>query len=105
VIDLFATTTFSGTVIDVQLPEVQHVAQKMRAFFTGAGHDGVAIVEVTLDLGNSGTTRTIVVDARAAAPIGAEVVVEHTLLLRRLRSIAPRGSSGAEPPSTSTLVA
>lgn len=105
VIDLFATTTFSGTVIDVQLPEVQHVAQKMRAFFTGAGHDGVAIVEVTLDLGNSGTTRTIVVDARAAAPIGAEVVVEHTLLLRRVRSIAPRGSSGAEPPSTSTLVA
>lgn len=105
IIDLFATTTLSGKVIDVQLPETQQIAQKIRAFFTGAGHDGIAIVEVTLDLDKSSRARTIVVDARAAAPIGAEVSVEQTLILRRVKSIRPRGSSGAEPPSTPTLVA
>lgn len=105
VIDLFITTSISGRVIDVRLPETRHVAQRVQAFFTGAGHDGVAIVELTLDLDDAGRTRTIVVDARAAAPIGAEVLVQHTLLLRRVKSIAPRGSSGAESPSTPTLTA
>lgn len=105
VIDLFATTTFSGKVIDVQLPETHHLAQRARAFFAGAGHDGIAVVEVTVDLDDAGGARTFLVDARAAAPIGAEVSVEQTLLLRRVRSIAPRGRSGAEPISTPTIVA
>ena len=105
IVDIFATTTFSGKVIDVQLPESQQIPQKIRAFFTGAGHDGIAIVEVTLDLDESSRARTIVVDARAAAPVGAEVSVEQTLILRRVKSIRPRGSSGAEPPSASTLIA
>ena len=104
-IDLFATTTFSGKVIDVQLPETHHLAQRARAFFAGAGHDGIAIVEVTVDLDDAGGARTFLVDARAAAPIGAEVSVEQTLLLRRVRSIAPRGRSGAELISTPTIVA
>ena len=102
-IDLFARRTLYGTVIDVRLPEVQTVMQKLREFLTGAGHDGVAIVEVTLDLDDSHRPRTIVVDARAAAPIGSEVTVEQTLLLRRVRSVAPRGRSGAEQLSGSTL--
>jgi len=105
IVDLFATTTFSGKVIDVQLPETQQITQKIRAFLTGAGHDGIAIVEVTLDLDESSRARTVVVDARAAAPIGSEVSVEQTLILRRVKSIRPRGSSGAEPPSASTLIA
>lgn len=105
VIDLFATNTFSGRVIDVQLPETQHLAHKARAFFAGAGHDGVAVVEVTVDLDDAGGARTFLVDARAASPIGAEVSVEQTLLLRRVRSIAPRGRSGAKPIETPTIVA
>ena len=102
-IDIFARRTFYGTVIGVRLPEAQTVTQKLREFLTGAGHDGVAIVEVTLDLEDSHRPRTIVVDARAAAPIGSEVAVEQTLLLRRVRSVAPRGRSGAEHLSGSTL--
>ena len=102
-VDLFARRTLFGTVIDVRLPEAHTVTQKLRGFLTGAGHDGVAIVEVTLDLDDSHRPRTIVVDARAAAPIGSEVAVEQTLLLRRVRSVAPRGRSGAEHLSGSTL--
>jgi len=94
-IDVFARRTFHGTVIDVRLPESQTMAQKLQEFLTGAGHDGVAIVEVTLDLNDSHRPCTIVVDAKAAAPIGSQVTVEQTLLLRRVRSVAPRGTSGA----------
>jgi hypothetical protein len=103
-IDLFARHSVEGVVIDVRLPEERTAPQKLRAFFTGAGHDGVAIVEMTIERSASGTTQTFVVDARAAAPIGAEVTIEHTVLLRRVRSVAPRGTSGAARPSDSTLM-
>ena len=103
-IDLFARHSVEGVVIDVRLPEERTAPQKLRAFVTGAGHDGVAIVEMTIERSASGTTQTFVVDARAAAPIGAEVTIEHTVLLRRVRSVAPRGTSGAARPSDSTLM-
>lgn len=103
-IDLFARRSVEGIVIDVRLPEERTAPQKLRAFLTGAGHDGVAIVEMTVEHSTSGTTQTFVVDARAAAPIGAEVTIEHTVLLRRVRWVAPRGTSGAARPADSTLM-
>ncbi len=103
-IDLFARRSVEGMVIDVRLPEERTAPQKLRAFLTGAGHDGVAIVEMTVERSASGTTQTFVVDARAAAPIGAEVTIEHTVVLRRVRSVAPRGTSGAARPADSTLM-
>jgi hypothetical protein len=103
-IDLFARRSVEGVVIDVRLPEERTAPQKLRAFLTGAGHDGVAIVEMTVERSASGTTQTFVVDARAAAPIGAEVTIEHTVVLRRVRSVAPRGTSGAARPADSTLM-
>lgn len=103
-IDLFARRSVEGVVIDVRLPEDRTAPQKLRAFLTGAGHDGVAIVEMTVERSTLGTTQTFVVDARAAAPIGAEVTIEHTALLRRVRWVAPRGTSGAARPTDSTLM-
>ena len=103
-IDLFASRSVEGFVIDIRLPEERTAPQKLRGFLTGAGHDGVAIVEMTIERSTSGTTQTFVVDARAAAPIGAEVTIEHTVLLRRVRSVAPRGTSGAARPADSTLM-
>ena len=84
-----------GLVIDVRLlDEGSGRASWIRAL-AGAGRDGSALVELTVDDGAQPWLSSWLVTARSAPPIGAEVEVRHTPLLGRVRSIRPIGRSGA----------
>lgn len=84
-----------GLVIDVRLlDEGSGRASWIRAL-AGAGRDGSALVEVTVDDGAHPWLSSWLVTARSAPPIGAEAEVRHTPLLGHVRSIRPIGRSGA----------
>lgn len=95
VIDLAVTREITGVVIDVRLPSDRRFIDRLRASMSGAGHDGTAVVELAVDDGSSAVVRPLLVDARAAAPVGATVLIRRTALLARVRSLGPTGTSGA----------
>ena len=95
VIDLAVTREITGVVIDVRLPSDRRFIDRLRASMSGAGHDGTAVVELAVDDGSSDVVRPLLVDARAAAPVGATVLIRRTALLARVRSLGPTGTSGA----------
>ncbi|MDA2946182.1 MAG: hypothetical protein O3C33_11355, partial [Actinomycetota bacterium] len=97
VIDLVATREVAGVVIDVHLPDHRRLIDRLRSSISGAGHDGTAVVELAVDDGASDVVRPLLVDARAAAPVGATVLIRRTALLARVRSLGPTGTSGAMP--------
>lgn len=101
-VDLLIKRQFAGTVIDVRLPADHSFGGWWSAITAGAGHDGVAVVELSIER-NDGGVLTVLVDARAAAPLGAHVSIERTLLLRRVRSVSPIGRSGRSEHHTHTL--
>jgi hypothetical protein len=98
-IDLVATREVAGVVIDVRLPDHRRLIDRLRSSISGAGHDGTAVVELAVDDGASDVVRPLLVDARAAAPVGATVLIRRTALLARVRSLGPTGTSGAMPVS------
>ena len=93
--DSAVSRTRRGLVVDVRLvDEGSGRASWLRAL-AGAGRDGSALVELTVDDGEHPWLSSWLVNGRSAPPIGAEVEVRHTPLLGRVRSIRPIGRSGA----------
>lgn len=102
-IDLMATREVSGVVIDIRLPLDDTLAGRARQVIVGGNHNGVALIELAVDDGEHETIHPLLVDARAGAPIGAQVTVRLTRILRRVRTITPIGTSGAMATSGPSL--
>jgi hypothetical protein len=102
-IDVVATREVSGAVIDVRLPHDDTPTGRARQFIVGGGHDGAPLIELAVDDGEHATIHPLLVDARAGAPIGAQVTVRLTRILRRVRTITPIGTSGAMAASGPSL--
>lgn len=102
-VDLAVNRDVSGVVIAVRLPLNHGVWDRVRLALSGVGHDGTAVVEICIDDGSGGPIRPLLVDSRAAAPVGATVLAKRTLILGRVRSLGPTGTSGASLSSGSTV--
>ena len=93
-VDLIITQEVKGVVVDVRLPSDHGFSGWIRTTLSGAGHDGTAVVEIAIDDGSRSVIRPLLVDARAAAPIGSTVLARRTPILGRVRAIGPTGTSG-----------
>lgn len=94
-VDSAVTRSRRGLVVDVRLVDEGSGRSSWLRALAGAGRDGSALVELTVDDGEHPWLSSWLVTARSAPPIGAEVEVRHTPLLGRVRSMRPIGRSGA----------